>query len=395
VPCHVDNLWISLAVAVACGNERDEGFSSTGFGPGTSPNEAGATSEEPPEPADSEQGSQPDTHGPEAGDTEPPSDTEPPGGSAESDVSTAGEEASLDPKFDLRDGVGSAGDDGATDGCQKVDFLFVIDNSASMAEEQDNLIESFPGFIAAIEEATSARDFHIMVVDSDWQQPLFFCSGQCAELFPPTSCGATNCAAFEQPGAFTCDESIGVGIVNDLEDRPCAITGGNRYLIDAQPDLSDAFACIARVGTGGATDELIFDAMRFAVSDTFNDPGGCHPGFVRKDAILVLTFVTDETDVDLDAPQQTRDAIVAAKGDNADATVVLGLFGDTDQPNAVCTTTDQNAGGAHDGDLFRLFIDKFPNRGSWASVCETDYAPFFARAVSVIDTTCDEFVPEG
>src|SRR5204862_5903779 len=32
-------------------------------------------------------------------------------------------------------------------GCKKIDFLFVIDNSDSMDDEQANLARSFPGFI--------------------------------------------------------------------------------------------------------------------------------------------------------------------------------------------------------------------------------------------------------
>ena len=40
--------------------------------------------------------------------------------------------------------------DGA--GCSKMDILFVIDDSGSMTEEQDNLILNFPRFIEVLEE---------------------------------------------------------------------------------------------------------------------------------------------------------------------------------------------------------------------------------------------------
>src|SRR5690242_21671906 len=53
-------------------------------------------------------------------------------------------------------------------GCAKADFLFVIDNSGSMADEQDNLIASFPGFIDTIqqrsEEHTSELQSHVNLV---------------------------------------------------------------------------------------------------------------------------------------------------------------------------------------------------------------------------------------
>ena len=55
-------------------------------------------------------------------------------------------------------------------GCKKVDFLFVIDNSFSMSLAQDNLRNSFAGFMSVIQDEVDADDFHIMVVDTDaWE----------------------------------------------------------------------------------------------------------------------------------------------------------------------------------------------------------------------------------
>ena len=52
-------------------------------------------------------------------------------------------------------------------GCQRVDFLFIVDNSGSMREKQENLARSFPGFIEVVERELRAKDYHIMVVDTD------------------------------------------------------------------------------------------------------------------------------------------------------------------------------------------------------------------------------------
>jgi hypothetical protein len=49
------------------------------------------------------------------------------------------------------------GDTAIDEGCGKIDFLFVIDNSASMLGEQESLIQSFPGFISEIVDVTGAR----------------------------------------------------------------------------------------------------------------------------------------------------------------------------------------------------------------------------------------------
>src|SRR5262245_50681890 len=66
------------------------------------------------------------------------------------------------PKLDVGANTESVGTE---KGCHKADFLFVIDNSTSMEDEQDSLIASFSGFIATIEDTLMAQDYHILVVD--------------------------------------------------------------------------------------------------------------------------------------------------------------------------------------------------------------------------------------
>src|SRR5688500_3590303 len=82
-------------------------------------------------------------------------------------------------KLDVGD-VETEGDDpDAIEGCKKVDFLFVVDNSGSMSDEQSNLVSNFPGFIDTIAaELDDANDYHIMVLDSD-AYPWGLCEGFC------------------------------------------------------------------------------------------------------------------------------------------------------------------------------------------------------------------------
>src|SRR5262245_47456344 len=63
--------------------------------------------------------------------------------------------------------LGAAALEPTSSGCERVDFLFVVDNSGSMREEQENLARSFPGFVAVLQRSLRARDYHIMVVDTD------------------------------------------------------------------------------------------------------------------------------------------------------------------------------------------------------------------------------------
>ncbi len=310
-------------------------------------------------------------------------------------------------KFDVGAGGTGAGDGGAQMGCEKVDFLFVVDNSGSMQDEQQNLANSFPGFIATIQQTLMAKDYHLIVVDTDAASLSFnsltcnngvctcdpepqCCLGMCYGNIiqpPPTTCAGKPCSDYELP--MGCDVTLGAGKVTDPIGNDCGITSGKRYMLDDQPDLSGTFACVAKVGAGGDGNELVMQAMMEAVG-TQNDPGQCNEGFLRDDAILVVTFITDEEEDGKSPgdPASWKQFLVDKKNGNEEAIVMLGIVGDPDVPNGVCA----NGGDADPSPILRGFAESFTH-GQWGSVCAPDYAPFFTQAVSVIDAACDDFVP--
>lgn len=302
-------------------------------------------------------------------------------------------------KFDTGEGETAGTGDGEP-GCKKVDFLFVIDNSGSMGDEQDNLVQSFPGFIQEIQtKLEDAQDYHIMVVDTDewiWGGCELLCGfGGCALFNPNYQCGVT------QPEE--CEDVLGAGITHptgiDSSNMECNFASGGRYIDQSEPNLTGAFSCAARVGTGSTQDpERPMEAMVAATSPN-GDVGACNEGFIRDDAILVVTFITDEDDNAGDSagtPVGWKAALVAAKKGDENAIVVLGVYGDNDQPNAICAPFDpDSSNGAEPSPRLREFVTSFGERGVSGSVCSNSYEDFFKDAVSVIDTTCDEFVPQG
>jgi hypothetical protein len=188
----------------------------------------------------------------------------------------------------------------------------------------------------------------------------------------------------------TCDMTIGAGVVHPAGDgatnAPCTLFGGNRYIVEGEADLTESFACIAQVGLAGHPSERPMDSLVAAMSPTMNGATGCNAGFLREDAILVITFISDDPNYeDAGVPQDWYDAVVAAKGGNADAVVVLGLTPAFDG----CQDGKGPPKGAH----WSEFVDLWGDRGLEASVCNLDYAPFFEQAVAIIDATCDEFEP--
>jgi hypothetical protein len=319
----------------------------------------------------------------------------------ESTAGTAGEGGQssgplLDVGADGGDGVGPAV------GCDKVDFLFVIDNSLSMGDEQQNLSNSFPAFIQTIQQEV-VGDYHVMVIDTDaedkWIEDLIEChEDKCPDDDPGEACKTIfTCGSL--PPVESCQAALGGGIDFDQGDvrQACGIADGKRYLTDAQPNIGDTFECIANLYDGNSP-ELGMQGMLAALSPEMLGPGGCNSGFLRDDAILVVTFITDEED-DGDSqgdPASWRNDLRAIKGGNQTAVVVLGLLGDTGLPGAVCPpdSVPGSNGGEYSPRLIE-FVESFGARGLWGSVCAPDYSDLFAQAVGVIETACDEFTPEG
>ncbi|MFV8753307.1 hypothetical protein ACNOYE_22390 [Nannocystaceae bacterium ST9] len=280
--------------------------------------------------------------------------------------------------------------EGPTMGCEKIDFLFVIDSSGSMADNQANLIASFPGLVEAMMQNVPADDWHVMVVDTDGQWGGSDCANACMAL--DTCPGVPEFPCDTPPPSF-CDIRLGAGQVapwgEAASNQECGLAGGQRYVQQAEPDLLSAFSCVAKVGVDGSDFERPMDAMVGALAPEAIAAGGCNQGFVRDDAILVVTIITDEPDAhSIGDPSAWADALIEAKLGNPAAIVVLGILPDGDLQSPVCIEASPSAGAMSE------FLELF-DASSRGSVCEPDYSPFFVDAVALIGETCDEFVPIG
>jgi hypothetical protein len=311
--------------------------------------------------------------------------------------------------FDLPPGGASqeGGDAGLQDGCDKVDFLFVLDNSISMGDEQQNLSSSFPSFIATIQEDV-VSDWHVLVIDTDgadkWDEELTEClTSDCVGEDPTEPCGVLapekNWACGNLPAEDACDATLGAGVDHDGSDArgSCGIAGGKRWFDDTEPDPPSTFGCVANLYDGNSP-ELTMEGMLAALDAPMVGPGGCNEGFLRDDAVLVVTFISDEEDMgdSMGDPASWRAELLAKKGGNETAVVMLGLLGDTGLPGAVCPpdSVPGSNGGEYSPRLIEM-VESFGDRGVWGSVCAPDYGPFFEQAVALIDLACDEYVPEG
>jgi hypothetical protein len=246
----------------------------------------------------------------------------------------------------------------------------VVDNSGSMGDEQQNLATSFPGFIGSIQNTVMAKDYHIMVIDTDAGNSfLQECFALCA-FFP--DCEGYPCNNLPRPRAAT--PSSAPASSRTPRTRPAASPATSATWSTASRTSASTFQCLAKVGTDGDGSERPMEAMISSVS-ALNDPGQCNDGFLRNDALLVVTFITDEED-DGQVQRQPRSAGTPASSPPRRAPrtsiVVLGLIGDPDQPNPVCTD------GAEASPRLRTFAESF-TYGSWGSICSPRLRPVLRR----------------
>ncbi|MBI3202476.1 MAG: hypothetical protein HYZ29_13120 [Myxococcales bacterium] len=273
----------------------------------------------------------------------------------------------------LGPGAGGGGG-GAAATCTNVDLLFVVDNSGSMADQQQSLIASFDGFVKGIRDKLSgALSYHVGVVSTDDY--------------------GGNAPGCTQIGSLVTRTG---GIQSSNQD--CGPFASSARFLDAtEPDLAGKFACAAKVGVGGADDERPMRAMLNALRPEMNAPGACNAGFSRLDSLLIVVLITDEDDVPDQCesetscatygsggnPQSWYDEIVAHKGGVAKNIVVLSLIG----------RKADNACGAQVAAKHIGFANRFGDNGHIGDVCAPSYDGFFSEVLPAIETACKNYEP--
>ena len=163
---------------------------------------------------------------------------------------------------------------------RKLDLLFLIDNSGSMADEQASLKANFASFMSVLEQVQGGLpDVHIGVATSDL--------------------GTSNLDGTTAGTKFGCKSNGDAGVLHPL-------VNGQRFISDIADAsggrirnysgaLADAFTEIADVGTLGCGIEQHLGSMAAAL-----DPANtANTGFVRDDAILAIVIIADEDDCSL------------------------------------------------------------------------------------------------
>lgn len=328
--------------------------------------------------------------GTSAGKTDPKSNENGPNQSSEKDDGETPDSSQNEqgPVFDMSIPEPEKGED---IGCD-IDFLFVVDNSRSMVDNQKSLANSVPDFIQTItKKIANLESYHIGVISTDESQynkvgDVKHCS---------TLGGLIVRTADYTPGA-------------DLPfDRPCHPYASGKYFMTDEDNLDEKFTCAAKLGPMGSGNERPMDALQAAMSEKLTAKDACNEGFFREDAILVVVLVTDEED-DIETedgskngsagdPQGWYKRLLKFKNNRPEYLVVLSLLG-TPEPNE-CDYTYEPGGEPKDGEGIKSaevserlmkFTTSFGERGVVGDVCADNYDSFFKRAVSILDLACKE-----
>jgi hypothetical protein len=181
--------------------------------------------------------------------------------------------------------AGSGGGSGEARKCNKMDLVFVVDDSGSMSEEQSNLASNFPMFATVLQNYVNEDgehiDFRVAITTTGKDETTVIDLGA---PFPPMTQ-----VEHGPDGAFL---------------KNCNVAQG--WLDNNTPNLGTALACRANVGTGGASTEMPLLMAKHALSERVAD--GKNAGFLRDDALLGVVMITDEDDSSSSESMWTVDA---------------------------------------------------------------------------------------
>ncbi|MEZ4448102.1 MAG: hypothetical protein R3B09_01400 [Nannocystaceae bacterium] len=249
------------------------------------------------------------------------------------------------------------------EGCKKIDVLFVIDGSLSMAEEQKALAGAdgqppvFADFTdALLAELTDVEDFHVGVVSTE---PLVT-RLHTHSLYPETP---------ESP------------------ETACGLPEGQRWLVGPSPALAEQFECIGATRSG--VDE--FSALNGALA--LHDPENA--GFLRDDSLLFVVLLTDEDTQDYVEATMTeiRELYLDAVGGDPLRLIVLAIIGDQGVFEMPRTKCNGPYGAAVPGRRITSIVNSFRDRGHTQDLCAGSMAETFEAILGDVVSACEAINP--
>jgi len=279
------------------------------------------------------------------------------------------------------------GDDPITEpeakACSKMDIVFVIDDSGSMAEEQANLRANFGPFAELIDNYQNSDgdylDYRIAITTAGRDVSY--------KVLAPEPLGEIPFNEGGMNGEFVQD---------------CGMT--RRWIERGDPNVADTFACAADLGTAGPGAEMPLLGLEWALNRRTAD--GTNAGFLREDALLAVVMLSDQDDCSREDNGFVIDGDTCY--DPADSNIIsldyyLGFLDDLKQGRGRWATAvmagpgpgscSSSFGTAIEAVRLKEFADKTGANAEFSSICDGDLTQALADALDTFAAACETFPP--
>jgi len=193
---------------------------------------------------------------------------------------------------------------------RNLDLLFMIDNSASMALSQTNLLRNFPAFMNVLKDLPGGLpNIHVAVVSSDM--------GVAGAISTCSDTGDNGVFHFAPRG--TCTSTT-------LQSGATYISNVGGVANYTAPDIATVFSCMAALGQEGCGFERPFASVLRALGADGQPMPPENQGFLRSDALLAIVMVSNEDDCSV--PADIAPAFYSADSDQGLTSPPYGPVGE-------------------------------------------------------------------
>jgi hypothetical protein len=285
-------------------------------------------------------------------------------------------------------------------GCEKMDVLFVIDDSASMEEEQANLILNLRSFVDVLDAYRTGSGGQL-----DYRLGVTTTAGL-AQVYAITP---------EFPG----EEPEPILEFDEFPPANGALLHPDRCMPDrawierADGSTAPNFACRAVVGTTGSGLEMPLLMMERALTTRVED--GANAGFVRDDALLVVVVLTDEDDCSSPADRVDVEIRMTAEGWELVPDPCAALASSVIEVDRFVAELDRVKGGrgrwaaaviagpgpgecsssfgvATEAPRLRSFVEQAGENATFQSICAGDLAAALTSSLETFSNACGDFL---
>lgn len=256
--------------------------------------------------------------------------------------------------------------------CNKMDIVFIVDDSASMEEEQSNLAANFPMFANLLSQYTTPDGQHL-----DYRVAI-------------TTTG--------RPEHYT-EVVPGLGSIPVDEDGPdgkfVSSCGSTKAWVETADGAAGntVMSCRANVGTGGASIEMPMLMLKHSLSGA--NITGPNANFLRSDALLATVMITDEDDQSYEGDNFTCDenGTCPINFNPSDLIAFLdGLKGNrANWASAVIAgdgSCSSSFGDAVDGTRLKQFVSGAGTNAVFSSICDGDLTIGLKKALDTFQAAC-------